>query len=151
MAKIKNGTFFCMYVFSFICLCVIQYRNWPLRSTILNAHGTNASSDGLCTRRHANEAFSSWFCCNSFRVDRARRGNVCLEACLGRRRCSIVLSASSPATCTNMRKNTYVVLASIADSAAAAAFLLLLLLLLHCLLVLKKLKNVSCEYNGLNG
>ena len=55
---------------------------------------------------------------------------MCLEACLGRRRCSIVLSASSPATCTNMRKNTYVVLASIADSAAAAAFLLLLLLLL---------------------
>ena len=36
----------------------------------------------------------------------------------------------STATCTNMRKNTYVVLASIADSAAAAAFLLLLLLLL---------------------
>ena len=98
VAKIKNGTFFCMYVFSFICLCVIQYRNWPLRSTILNAHGTNASSDGLCTRRHANEAFSSWFCCNSFRVDRARRGNVCLAACLGRRRCSIVLSASSPAS-----------------------------------------------------
>ena len=55
---------------------------------------------------------------------------MCLEACLGRRRCSIVLSASSPATCTNMRKNTYVVLASIADSAAAAAFLLLMLLLL---------------------
>ena len=42
--KIKNKTFFCMHV------CVIQHRNWPLRSTILNAHGTNASPDGLCTR-----------------------------------------------------------------------------------------------------
>ena len=27
-----------------------------------------------------NEAFSCWFCCNSFRVDRARRGNVCLSS-----------------------------------------------------------------------
>ena len=65
-------------------VCVIQHRNWPLRSTILNAHGTNASPDGLCTRTHTNEAFSCWFCCNSFRVDRARLGKVCLEACLGR-------------------------------------------------------------------
>ena len=75
--KIKNKTLL-DYV------CVIQHRNSPLRSTILNAHGTNASPDGLCTRTHTNEAFSCWFCCNSFRVDRARRGNVCLEACLGR-------------------------------------------------------------------
>ena len=62
------------------CLSVslIQHRNWPLTSTILNAHGTNASPDGLCTRTHTNEAFSCWFCCNSFRVDQARRGNVCL-------------------------------------------------------------------------
>ena len=59
--------------------CVIQHRNWPHRSTILNAHGTNASLDGLCTRTHTNEAFSCWFCCNSLRVDRARLGNVCLE------------------------------------------------------------------------
>ena len=65
-------------------VCVIQHRNWPPRSTILNAHGTNASPDGLCIRTHTNEAFSCWFCCNSFRVDRAKRGNVCLEACLGR-------------------------------------------------------------------
>ena len=77
--KIKNKTFFCTrYV------CVIQHRNWPLRSTILNAHGTNATPDGLCTRSHTNEALSCWFCCKSFRVDRARRGNVCLEAWLGR-------------------------------------------------------------------
>ena len=68
----------CVYV------CVIQHRNWPLRSTILNAHGTNASPDGLCTRTHTNEPFSCWFCCKSFRVDRARRGDVCLEAWLGR-------------------------------------------------------------------
>ena len=59
---------------------MIQHRNWPLRPTILNAHGTNASPDGLCTRTHANEAFSCWFCCTSFRLDRARRGNVCIEA-----------------------------------------------------------------------
>ena len=65
-------------------VCVIQHRNWPLRSTVLNAHGTNASPDGLCTRTHTNEAFLCWFCCNSFWVDRARRGNVCLEAWLGR-------------------------------------------------------------------
>ena len=62
-----------------VIVCVIQHRNWPLRSAILNAHGTNASPDGLCTHTHTNEAFSCWFCCNSFRVDRARRGNVCLE------------------------------------------------------------------------
>ena len=73
--KIKNKAFFCTrYV------CVIQHRNWPLRSTILNAHVTNASPDGLCTRTHTNEAFSCWFCYNSFRVDRARRGNVCLSS-----------------------------------------------------------------------
>ena len=60
-------------------MCSIQHRNWPLRSTILNAHGTNASPDGLCTRTRTNEAFSCWLCCNSFRVDRARRGKVCLE------------------------------------------------------------------------
>ena len=59
---------------------VIQHRNGPLRLTILNAHGTNASPDGLCPRTHTNEAFSCWFCCNSFRVDRARRGNVCLSS-----------------------------------------------------------------------
>ena len=56
--KIKDKTCFYMYV------CVIQHRNWPLRSTILIAHGTNASPDGLCTRAHTNEAFSCWFCCN---------------------------------------------------------------------------------------
>ena len=77
VSKIQDLIFFCTRdVHSLICLfiCVIQHRNWPLRSTILNAHGTNASPDGLCTRRHTNEAFSCWFCCNSFRVDRARRG-----------------------------------------------------------------------------
>ena len=75
--KIKNKTLFCtMYV------CVIQHRNWPLRPTILNAHGTNASPDGLCTRTHTNETLSGLFCGNSLRVDRARRGNVGLEAWL---------------------------------------------------------------------
>ena len=58
--KKKIKTLFCTRV------CVIQHRNWPLRSTILNAHVTNASPDGLCTRTHTNEAFSSWFCCKSF-------------------------------------------------------------------------------------
>ena len=77
--KMKNKTLLCTRD-----VCVIQHRNWPLRSTILNAHGTNASPDGLCTRTHTNEAFSCWFGCDLFRVDRARRGNVCLEACLGR-------------------------------------------------------------------
>ena len=66
-----------------VSVCVIQHRNCQLRSTILNAHGTNASPDELCTRTHTNEAFSCWFCCNSFRVDRARRGNVCLESSEG--------------------------------------------------------------------
>ena len=54
-----------MFVYLFIC--VIQHRNWPLRPTILNAHSTNASLDGLCTRTHTNEAFSCWFCCYSFK------------------------------------------------------------------------------------
>ena len=75
VTKIKNKTSFCTWY-----VCVIQHRNWPLRSTILNAHGTNASPDGLGTRTHTNEAFSSWFCCNSFRGDRARRGNVYLSS-----------------------------------------------------------------------
>ena len=75
--KIKNKT-------CFLYVCVIQHRIWPLRSTMLNARSTNASPDGLCTRTHTNEAFSCWFCCKSFRIDRARRGNVCLEAWLGR-------------------------------------------------------------------
>ena len=51
-----------------LLVCVIQHRNWPLRSTILNAHGTNASPDGLCTRTHTNEAFSCWFCCKSLEL-----------------------------------------------------------------------------------
>ena len=72
--RIKDKTFFCTRD-----VCVIQHRNWPLRSTILNAHGTNASPNGLCTRTHTNEAFSCRFCCNSFRVDRARRGNVFIK------------------------------------------------------------------------
>ena len=62
-----------------VWLCVIQHRNWPLGSTILNAHGKNASPDGLWTRTHTNEAFSCCFCRNSFRVDRVRRGILCLE------------------------------------------------------------------------
>ena len=77
----------CLFLFSLsvcVCVCIIQRRNRPLRSTALNAHGTNASPDGLCARTHTNEAFSCWFCCKSFRVDRARRGNVFLEAWLGR-------------------------------------------------------------------
>ena len=47
--------FVCVLVF--VIVSVIQHRNWPLRSIILNAHGTNASPDGLCTRTHTNEAF----------------------------------------------------------------------------------------------
>ena len=80
---------------SFFCsrdVCLIQHRNWPLWSTILNAHGTNASPDGLCTRTHTNEAFSCWFCCNLSRVDRARRGNVCLE--IKRRHALLLISLS---------------------------------------------------------
>ena len=73
--KVKNKTLFCTRDGS-----VIQHRNWPLRSTILNAHGTNASPDGLCTSTHTNEPFLCWFCCNSFRVDRARRRNVRLSS-----------------------------------------------------------------------
>ena len=59
--------------------CLLQHRDWSLRSTILNAHGTKSSPDGLCTRTHTKEAFSCWFCGNSFRIDGARRGNVCFS------------------------------------------------------------------------
>ena len=95
---IKKQTLFCTrYVCVGVCMCMIQHRIWPLRSTILDAHGTNASADGLCTRTNTNEAFSCWFCRKSFRVDRARRGNVCLEACLGRfSKASIVVSIYEP-------------------------------------------------------
>ena len=72
--KMKDKNIFLYHV------CVIQHRSWPLRSTILNAHVTNASPDGLCTRTHTIEAFSCWFSCYSFRVDRARCGNVCLSS-----------------------------------------------------------------------
>ena len=75
-----------------IQVCVIQHRNWPLRSTILDAHGTNASPDGLCTRTHTNEAFSCRFCGNSFRVGRGRCGNVCLE--INRRHALLPISLS---------------------------------------------------------
>ena len=71
------------YVHVFVCMFVWFNIVIGHLGRILNAHGTNASPDGLCTRTHTNEAFSCWFCCNSFRVDRARRGNVCLEAWLG--------------------------------------------------------------------
>ena len=58
----KCSFFLCVYV------CVIQHRNRPLRSTPLNAHGTNASPDGLCASTPTNEAFSCWSCCKSFRI-----------------------------------------------------------------------------------
>ena len=81
--KYKTKTLFCTrdvcLCVRFRYVCVIKHRNWPLGSTILNAHGTNARPDGLCTRTHTDEAFSCWFFCNSFSVDRGRRGNVCLE------------------------------------------------------------------------
>ena len=48
-------------------VCVIQHRNWPLRSTILNVHGTNASPNGLCTGTHTKEAFSC--CCAVIRLE----------------------------------------------------------------------------------
>ena len=53
--------------FYFLCmfLCIRQHRHWPLRSTAFNAHGTNASPDGLCARTNNNEAFSCWSCCKS--------------------------------------------------------------------------------------
>ena len=71
----KIKTYFCTRD-----VCVIQHRTWPLRSTILNAHGTKASPDGLCTHTYIDKAFSCWFCCNSLRVARARRRNVCLSS-----------------------------------------------------------------------
>ena len=52
--KRKNKDIFLSLTF----LCLIQHRNWPLRSATHNAHGTNASPDELCTRTHTNEAFS---------------------------------------------------------------------------------------------
>ena len=79
--KIKKNNIILYQVCVCGCMlvCVIQHCNWPHRSTILNAHGINASPDGLCTRTHTNEAFSCWFWCKTFRVDRGRRGNVCLR------------------------------------------------------------------------
>ena len=71
----------CLFIFSvclFLC-CVRQHRNRPPRSTAFNAHGTNASPNGLCARTHNNEAFSCWSSCKSFRVGRARRGNMCCQ------------------------------------------------------------------------
>ena len=41
----------CLFLFS-VSMCIIQHRNRPLKSTALNAHGTDASADGLCARTH---------------------------------------------------------------------------------------------------
>ena len=43
------------------CMCVIQHRNWPFRSTILNAHGTNCSADGFYARTHINEPYLCYY------------------------------------------------------------------------------------------
>ena len=72
--KKQQQSIFCTRdVCLFVCLfvCVIQHRNWPLTSTILNAHGTNASPDGLCTRTHvrldrvSNDGYKS---CRGLRI-----------------------------------------------------------------------------------
>ena len=42
-------------------VCVIQHRNWPLRSTILIAHGTNCSADGFYARTHINEPYLCYY------------------------------------------------------------------------------------------
>ena len=52
MPKIKNKTFY---------VCVIQHRNWPLRSTILNVHGTNCSADEFYARAHINEPYLCYY------------------------------------------------------------------------------------------
>ena len=57
-------------------LCVIRHRFRPLWSTALNAYVINASLDGLSARTHTDESFSCWYCCNSFRVCRARCGSM---------------------------------------------------------------------------
>ena len=66
----------CLFYLLCMFLCIRQHRNRPLRSTAFNAHGNHASPDGLCARPNNNEAFSCWSCCKSFRVGRARRGNM---------------------------------------------------------------------------
>ena len=47
-------------------VCVIQHRNWPLRSTILSAHGTNCSAEGFYARTHINEPYLCYYvvCCS---------------------------------------------------------------------------------------
>ena len=45
----------------YVGMCVIQHRNWPLRSTILNAHDTNCSADGFYARTHINEPYLCYY------------------------------------------------------------------------------------------
>ena len=42
-------------------MCVIQHRNWPLRPTILNAHGTNCSADWFYARTNINEPYLCYY------------------------------------------------------------------------------------------
>ena len=69
---------------SSVHVCVIQHRNWPLRSTILNAHGINCSADGFYARTHINEPYLWYYLVRgmSFKVGGGRCGNVCFyRAC----------------------------------------------------------------------
>ena len=62
--KIKNQTLFCtrdVCACDCVIVCVIQHRNWPIRSTILNAHGTNCSADGFYARTHINEPYLCYY------------------------------------------------------------------------------------------
>ena len=42
-------------------MCVIQHSNWPLRSTVLNAPGTNCSADGFYARTHIDEPYLCYY------------------------------------------------------------------------------------------
>ena len=46
---------------SSVHVCVIQHHDWPLRSTTLNARGTNCSADGFYARTHINEPYLCYY------------------------------------------------------------------------------------------
>ena len=59
------------------CMGVIQHRNWRLRSTIVNASGTNCCADELYARTHINEPHLCYYV-----VRRSKLAEADAETCV---------------------------------------------------------------------
>ena len=62
-----------------LSLCLSVWFNIVI-GHLRRPYSTHTAPMPVCTRTHTNEAFSCWFRCNTFTVDQARRGYVCLSS-----------------------------------------------------------------------